>query len=124
MVGLGRRAEFSLAAHLQAGCLHEPGDPCSADLFSLVHECSLNTGSTVGAPTTFMNRPNGFGQGDVLDLVAVFWPSPPRKIATDPDVECPTQNLDAVLVTMLLDKLIDQFPLAKKASAFFKMSRS
>ena len=69
--------------------------------------------------------------------VAVLWPSPPRKIATDPDIQRPAHQFDRVFMTMLLDKLVDQFSLAKKrasvlmgavllekATAFFRILRS
>jgi hypothetical protein len=71
-----------------------------------------------------MNGSNGLGQSGIFDLVAILWPSPPRKIATNPDTERLAQPLNAVLMTMLLNESIDQWSLAKKASAFFKISRS
>jgi hypothetical protein len=71
-----------------------------------------------------INPLDGRREGDVCLYIAIRWPSPPRKIATDPDTERPAQELNAVLVTMLLDKLVNQFSLAKKASAFLRISRS
>ena len=122
--GVRRRSEFPLAAHPEPCRLHQSGDPRSTDLPPVVRQYSLDTGGTIGAPALLVNLVDRRREGHVRLDVAVFWPSPPRKIATHANVERPAQQLDRVFMTMLLNKLIDQFSLAKKATAFFRISRS
>ena len=110
----------------QAVVAHQPGDPAATDREAAIPQFPRHSGTAISAVRQGKGRPDMRQQHHVVTLAAAGWPTPPGEIAALADAEHAAQSMDRELRFRPIDEREPhRLPSrAKKAVAFFRMSRS
>src|SRR5215208_2294138 len=110
----------------QAVVAHQPGYPSTTDREAAIPQFPRHPGTAIGAVRQSKGRPDMRQQHHVVALAATGWPTSPGEIAALADAEHTAQAVDREFRFRPIDQREPhRLPSrAKKAVAFFRMSRS
>src|ERR1700704_5059638 len=125
---LAARGRFNppLLPSLQAVVAHQPGYPAATDREAAIPQFPRHSGTAIGAVRQGKGRPDMCQQHHVVPLAAAGWPTPPGEIAALTNTKPTAQAIDGEFRFRPIDEREPhRLPSrAKKAVAFFRMSRS
>src|SRR5215213_8278977 len=126
MVAVGGALEAALLPGFQAILAHQPGGPTATDLQSLILQLAGHAWTAVGLMGEGEGRADMGQQDQVLPLARAGWTRSPGEIAALADVKNLAQTCDGEALFRRIDEPeLHRLPsLAKKAVAFFRISRS
>ena len=125
-MAVGGPLEPPLLPSPQAVVAHQPGDPAAADRQAVIAQFPRHARTAIGAVRQGKGRPDMRQQHHVVALAAAGRPTSPGEIAALADAEHAAQAVDGELRFRPIDEREPhRLPSrAKKAVAFFRMSRS
>src|SRR5580704_14224107 len=126
MIAVSRPFEPPLLPNLQAIFMHQPRRSSSSHGEAAILQLARHPRTAISAVRQCERGSNVCQQHHVIALTPTGWPIFPCKIAALTDAEHSAKTVDGELVFRLIDELeLHRLPsLAKKAVAFFRMSRS
>src|SRR6202165_2827095 len=110
----------------EAVVAHQPGYPAATDREAAIPQFPRHSGTAIGAVRQGKGRPDMCQQHHVVTLAAAGWPAPPGEIAALTNTKHAAQAMDGEFRFRPVDEREPhRLPSrAKKAVAFFRMSRS
>src|SRR4029079_7342028 len=115
----------SRAAGLQAFLLHQPNHPPAPDVLVACGQLGVNAGAAVGASASLVHLTDDHRQAAVLTGTFRFWPAAPGVVASARNTQRPAPARDSLDRLLRSDEReLHALSFAKKAAAFFRMSRS
>src|ERR1700687_1550365 len=110
----------------EAVVAHQPGYPAATDREAAIPQFPRHSGTAIGAVRQGKGRPDMCQQHHVVTLAAAGWPTPPGEIAALTNTKHTAQAMDGEFRFRPIDEREPhRLPSrAKKAVAFFRMSRS
>src|SRR5262245_42436944 len=125
MVAHRRALEPLPGASFQSIFLHQPNHALATEAFVLLEQIFVNPWTAVAVLTGFKRRPDEHAELPIALRVRRFRPPPPGIVATRRHVERPTQLADLEGGLLRGDpRKLHCWCFAKKAAAFFRISRS
>jgi hypothetical protein len=126
MMAVGRALEATLLPSFEAVLPHQPSGPTPANSQAAVLQVSCHAGTAICFVREGEGGPDMGEQNQIVPLTRARGTTPPGEVAALADAEDFAQALDRELLFRRIDELEPhRLPsLAKKAVAFFRISRS
>ena len=126
VIAVGGSDESAWSLRPQATSAHQAGDPLPGHPLTLGTKISLEARRSIASLAGQVKLTDALLQQRILDMVIGQGPSLPAVIRTRGDFQDPAQRFERIFGAPQLDEHVSQrvVSLAKKAAAFFNISRS